>query len=349
MNVAIIGGGASGLYLANLLHNSNISFTIFNNGKIGRKILASGNGRCNIANTNLDKSKYHDNKLVEKLLANKNKVFDLFKKLDIYTKEDDEGRLYPISESSQSILNILTKNINNNNIIDLKVDTITKKNNKYIINNKYAGFDKVIIAIGSISSIDDDNTHNLLNCFNLKFNKFKPSLVGFKLKNKIKPISGVRSKCNVSLYNDNTLIHSEDGEVIFKDDGISGICIMNLSSYYQHLDKLSNPYIKLDLLKGNKFNSLESVLHPKLLKYITDNKIDPNNMILNIIDTYGFKNSQVAVGGVDISSLNDDLSLKSDNNIYFMGEVIDVDGVCGGYNLFFACLSAIKVFEGLTK
>ncbi len=348
MNVAIIGGGASGLYLANLLHDSNISFTIFNNGKIGRKILASGNGRCNIANTNIDKSKYHDNKLVEKLLANKNKVFDLFNKLDIYTKEDDEGRLYPISESSQSILNILTKNINNN-IIDLKVDTITKKNNKYIINNKYGDYDKVIIAIGSISSIDDDNTHNLLNSLDLKFNKFKPSLVGFKLKNKIKPISGVRSKCNVSLYNDNTLIHSEDGEVIFKDDGISGICIMNLSSYYQHLDKLSNPYIKLDLLKGNKFNSLESVLHPKLLKYITDNKINPGNMILNIIDTYGFKNSQVSVGGVDISSLNDDLSLKSDDNIYFMGEVIDVDGVCGGYNLFFACLSAIKVFEGLTK
>ncbi len=348
MNIAIIGGGASGLYLANLLHNSNISFTIFNNGKIGRKILASGNGRCNIANTNLDKSKYHDNKLVEKLLANKNKVFDLFSKLDIYTKEDDEGRLYPISESSQSILNILTKNINNN-IIDLKVDTITKKNNKYIINNKYGNYDKVIIAIGSISSIDDDNTHNLLNSLDLKFNKFKPSLVGFKLKNKIKPISGVRSKCNVGLYNGGKLIHSEDGEVIFKDDGISGICIMNLSSYYQHLDKLSNPYIKLDLLKGNKFNSLESVIHPKLLKYITDNKIDPSNMILNIIDTYGFKNSQVSVGGVDISSLNDDLSLKSDDNIYFMGEVIDVDGLCGGYNLFFACLSAIKVFEGLTK
>lgn len=348
MNVAIIGGGASGLYLANLLHNSNISFTIFNNGKIGRKILASGNGRCNIANTNLDKSKYHDNKLVEKLLVNKNKVFDLFNKLDIYTKEDDEGRLYPISESSQSILNILTKNINNN-IIDLKVDTITKKNNKYIINNKYANFDKVIIAIGSISAIDEADTHKLLNCFNLKFNDFKPSLVGFKIKNKIKVISGVRAKCNVGLYNGGKLIHSEDGEVIFKDDGISGICIMNLSSYYQHLDKPINPYIKLDLLKGNKFNSLESVLNPKLLKYITDNNIDPNNMILNIINTYGFKNSQVSVGGVDISSLNDDLSLKSDNNIYFMGEVIDVDGVCGGYNLFFACLSAIKVYEGLIK
>ena len=348
MNVAIIGGGASGLYLANLLHNSNISFTIFNNGKIGRKILASGNGRCNIANTNLDKSKYHNNKLVEKLLADKDKVFDLFKKLDIYLKKDDEGRLYPISESSQSVLNILTKNIINN-IVDLKVENILEKNGKYVINNKYAGFDKVIIAIGSISAIDEADTHKLLNCFNLKFNDFKPSLVGFKIKNKIKVISGVRAKCIVGLYNGGKLIHSEDGEVIFKDDGISGICIMNLSSYYQHLDKLSNPYIKLDLLKGNKFNSLESVLNPKLLKYITDNNIDPNNMILNIINTNGFKNSQVAVGGVDISSLNDDLSLKSDNNIYFMGEVIDVDGVCGGYNLFFACLSAIKVFEGLTK
>ena len=346
MKIAIIGAGASGLYLANLLYFNNIDFTVFNNGKVGRKILASGNGRCNIANTNLDISKYHDNKLVGKLLSNKEKVFDLFNKLNIYLKEDDEGRLYPLSESSQSILNILTKNINDR-IVDLKVENINKKNNKYIINNKYDGFDKVIIAIGSISSVDDTTTHDFIKNMDLKFNKFKPSLVGFKVKNKIKAVSGVRSKCNVSLYNDNEIIHSEDGEVIFKDDGISGICIMNLSSYYQHLTKVSNPYIKIDLLKGNKYNDLESVLNPKLLKYINDNNIDPNNMVLNIIDTYGFKNSQVSAGGVDISSLNDDLSLKSDNNIYFMGEVIDVDGVCGGYNLFFACLSAITVYEGL--
>ena len=290
--------------------------------------------------------KYHNNKLVEKLLKNKKLVFEEFEKLKIYLKEDSEGRLYPISESSQSVLNILTKNINNN-IVDLLVNKVDKVNGKYIINDIYKGYDKVVIASGSISSVDDTNIYEYLKGLDLKFNKFKPSLVGFKVKNKIKPISGVRSKCNVSLYNGNKLIHSEDGEVIFKDDGISGICVMNLSSYYANLKNIENPYIKIDLLCGKRYDSLESVIHPKLLEYINKNNINPNNFIINIIDTYGFKNSQVSKGGVDLSSLNDNLSLKSDNNIYFMGEIIDVDGVCGGYNLFFAFLSAITVCEDL--
>ena len=345
MKVAIIGAGASGLFLANLLYDSKIDFTIFNNGKIGRKILASGNGRCNIANRNVDETKYHNNPLVKKILKNKDKVFEEFDKLKIYLKEDSEGRLYPISESSQSILNIFTKNVKN--IVDTLVTKITKKNGKYIINDIYKDFDKVVISSGSISSVDDANIYEYLNGLDLKFNEFKPSLVGFKVKEKIKPISGVRAKCNVSLYNGNKLIHSEDGEIIFKDDGISGICVMNLSSYYTHLDKKINPYIKIDLLKGEHYDSYESVIHPKLLEFINKNDINPSNFNLYIKDTYGFKNSQVSKGGIDISSLNDDLSLKSDNNIYFTGEIIDVDGVCGGYNLFFAFLSAITVFEGL--
>ncbi len=345
MKVAIIGAGASGLFLGNLLKLNNIDFTIFNNGKVGRKILASGNGRCNIGNTNLDSSKYHNNPLANKLIKNKDKVFNLFKEMKIYLKEDSEGRLYPISESSQSILNIFTKNINN--IVDLKVEKIDKRNNKYVINDKYDGFDKVVIAAGSISSVEDTNIYNYLNNLDLKFNEFKPSLVGFIVKERVKAISGVRCKCNVSLYNDNKLIHSEDGEVIFKDDGISGICIMNLSSYYQHLNNINKPHIRIDLLKNNKYESLESVINPKLLEYINKNDIDPYNMVLSIKDTYGFKNSQVSKGGVDISSLNDNLSLKSDNNIYFSGEIIDVDGVCGGYNLFFAFLCAYKIYEDL--
>ena len=346
MRVAIIGAGASGLFLANLLNDSNIDFTIFNNGKVGRKILASGNGRCNIGNTNLTYDKYHNNPLAIKLLKNKDKIFDEFKKLKIYLKEDSEGRLYPLSESSLSILNILTKNINNK-IIDVLVDKIDKVNGKYIINNKYDGFDDVVIATGSISSVEDINIYEYLDGFKLKFNDFKPSLVGFKVKEKIKEISGVRSKCNVSLYNDNKLIHSEDGEIIFKDDGISGICVMNLSSYYQHVDNINNAYIKINLLNDKKYDSLESVINPKLLAFINKNNIDPYNMILKIKDTYGFKNSQVSKGGVDINSLNDNLSLISDNNVYFAGEIIDVDGVCGGYNLFFAFLCAYRIYEDL--
>ncbi|MCR5349639.1 MAG: NAD(P)/FAD-dependent oxidoreductase [Acholeplasmatales bacterium] len=344
MKVAIIGGGASGLMLGALISKLNINYDIFNSGKLGRKILASGNGRCNIANTNIDKKYYHDNKLLSKLLVNKDKVFNLFKELNIYTKEDGEGRLYPISESSLSVLNILLKN-NKGNIIDLFVNNIKNKGDKYYVEN-YGPYDKIIICTGSYASFKNSFSYDYLKSLNVKFNDFKPSLVGFKVKENIKAISGVRCKCNVSLYSSDKLIHKESGEIIFKDDGISGICVMNLSSYYQHLDNQKSKIV-IDLLDNKKYNTLESVINPKLLDYINKYNLDPNKIVLNIKSTYDFEFAQVCVGGIDINYINDNLSLKSDSNIYVMGEVIDCDGVCGGYNLFFAWLCSITVYEDL--
>ena len=102
--IAIIGAGACGLMLAALLEKSNIKYDIFNYGKVGRKILASGNGKCNISNINYDASKYHNNKLADTIVSkNHNELFEILKELKIYTKHDNEGRMYPISESSQSI------------------------------------------------------------------------------------------------------------------------------------------------------------------------------------------------------------------------------------------------------
>ena len=345
MNIAIIGAGASGLFLTKVL-NKNISYTIFNKGKVGRKILASGNGRCNISNFNYDDSFYHHNPLANIIVKNnQQKLFDYFKKLNIYTKCDDEGRMYPISESSLSILNILTKNIKN--IIDIEVTNIEKKNNKYYINNEYGPFDKIIISIGSNAQVNDYN-FNLIKSLNIKYNEFKPSLVGFITKEKLKEISGVRSKAKVSLLKDNNIIHTELGEVIFKDDGISGICIMNLSSFYQKTDKL-NMKIKIDLIMDGIYNSYDSVLNPKLLNYINKYNINPSNFILNIKDTYNMEFAQVASGGIDINELNKNLTLKNNNDIYLMGEVIDVDGLCGGYNLMFAFTSAIVVGSDINE
>jgi predicted Rossmann fold flavoprotein len=348
MKVAIIGAGACGLMLANLLNEKKIDYTIFNKGKIGRKILASGNGRCNISNTNLNKNSYNNEFAYKLVNDNINDLFDLFNKLHIYTKSDNEGRLYPLSESSQSVLNILLKNISNDKIIDLEINSINKKNDKYYLNNSYGPFDKIIIAIGSNASyIKPYNSINIINELNIKFNQFKPSLVGFKTSLKLKEISGVRQKGNVSLYKDDKLIHSEDGEFIFKDDGISGICIMNLSSYYQRLDDRSKTYIKLDLSPNNDYKYLDSVLNPKLLNYINKNNINYHNFIIPIKDVYDFEFAQVSNGGIDISEINNNLSLKKDNNIYVGGEIIDVDGLCGGYNLMFAFTSAIIISKNI--
>lgn len=330
--------------LATLLEKLNINYTIFNKGKIGSKILASGNGRCNISNLNFDSKYYHNNRLAKIIQNNQKELFDYFKELKIYTKSDDEGRMYPISESSLSVLNILLKNIKKD-IINEEILKIEKKNNSYYLNNNYGPFDKLILATGSPASFKSFN-YDYLKSLNLKINDFKPSLVGFKTNLNIKKISGVRAKAKTILYNDNKLIHEESGEIIFKDFGISGIVIMNQSSYYNHLNKIKNPYIKIDLLDKD-YDALDSVLNPKLLEYINVCNIDPHNFIIPIINTYEMEFAQVAKGGIDLSNLNDNLSLKNDNSIYAMGEVIDIDGICGGFNLMNAFCDAIEVYKDI--
>jgi len=345
VKIAIIGAGASGLFLANLLEKNNIEYTIFDSGKVGRKILASGNGKCNISNINLDKKYYHNNKIASYLInKHKDKLFNAFKELNIYTKIDNEGRMYPISESSLSILNALTKNINMN-IVNIHVNKITKKNNKYYLNDYNEGFDYITLGIGSPAGFKNKLDYSIFNSLDLKFNDFRPSLSGFKLKENVKPISGVRAKAHVKLLDNNKIIHEEDGEVIFKDDGISGICIMNLSSYYYHTC-MKNIKLVVSVV-DKKYDSYITVLNPKLLDYVNKNNLNPMELIFNIKSTYDFEFSQVANGGIDLSSINDNLSLKSDDHIFVMGEVIDCDGICGGFNLSFAFLSALEVSEVL--
>lgn len=346
MKIAIIGAGACGLMLATLLEKNNIEYTIFNSGKIGNKILASGNGRCNISNSFYDNKYYHKNKLAESVVKlNQAKLFDYLRELKIYTKADNEGRMYPISESSLSVLNVLLGKINTK-IIECEVGFINKNKNQYYIDS-YGPYDKVVVATGSNASYKKSFKKININNYDIKYNEFKPSLVGFKTTLNIKCISGVRTKCRVSLQNDNDIIHTEDGEVIFKDNGISGICIMNLSSYYNHLDTYNKPRILIDLSPDADYDDYSTVLHPKLLKYIIDNNINIHHFEIPIVTTYEMEFAQVACGGINISELNSNLSLKKDNNIYAGGEVVDVDGICGGYNLMFAFCSSLVICEAL--
>lgn len=341
MKIGIIGAGASGLLLATRLEKLNIEYLLFNAGKVGRKILASGNGRCNISHIDYKASDYFNNPLALKILdKTKDDLFSYFEKLHIYTKVDSEGRMYPISESSQSVLNVLLQNIKTH-IVDLEITSITKSKDKYFLNGCYGPFDKIVIATGSIASFKKPYySLDYIKNLGIKFNPFVPSLVGFTTQKKIKAMSGSRAKVKASLYKKNTLIYSEDGEVIFKDNGISGIVIMNLSSYYAHLDSKSDCYIKLDFSYGKDYEDYETVIQPKILNYLKENNINPHSLTIPIFGVYDFEFAQVCKGGIDISEVNDNLSLKKDNNIYALGEILDVDAVCGGYNLLFAFSSA---------
>lgn len=343
MNIAIIGCGASALFFAATCKKYNI--TIFErNKKIASKLLASGNGRCNILNINAKPENYNNPKFMEDVFNNVSSsyLYKTFNKLGLTLKQDDEGRVYPFSESSANVLDILLDNINAKIISDYKVERINKVNNKYQINDYNTLFDYVILASGSSASINPDKSdicYSYYESLNLKHSPLKPSLVGFKAIN-MKRISGVRCKANVRLYNDSKLIYKENGEVNFKDDGISGIVVMNMSSYYNRINKLNNPYLILDLLPGVNPSNYKGALNPILYDYIISNNIDPHNFKIDIISTYDMSKAQVASGGIDLNEINSNFSLKKDNNIYLMGEMLNIDGVCGGYNLTFAFASA---------
>lgn len=350
MKIAIIGGGACGLLLASLLDIKGLSYTVFNQGKVGNKILASGNGRCNIANLHYESSNYHNNPLADKIVSeNQEELFYLFRRLGIYTKADGEGRLYPVSESSQSVLNVLLKHIHTPIISDT-ITKVERKSQGYYLNEVYGPYDRLVFACGSTAGYKNGSRPSvpLLSFLKLKTIPFTPSLVGFKTNLKLHSVAGARCKCMASLYQGNRLIHQEFGEVIFKDNGISGICIMNLSSYYAHLRGTADCRICLDCCHGQSYDDYTTVLQPKLLNYILQNGVDVHAFCIPVTGVYDLEFAQVCRGGIDLSELTDGLRLKKDRNIFAGGEMVDVDGVCGGYNLMFAFCCGMVIFKELS-
>lgn len=357
MKIGIIGGGACGLVLANILEENNIKYELFERNLVGRKILASGNGKANIANRNIKKDSYNND--LGYLVSSKyqEKLFAFFDKLNLFIKSDSEGRIYPYSESSSTVLNCLLKR-KLNIVENVPIHKIDKISGKYYLNDVRGPFDYLVLATGSFASFikkKQEGFFNFLNNLDINLTKIYPSLVGFKVKEDIKRLNGVRLKAKVSLFQGTKLVYEEKGELIFKVDGISGICVMNLSSYYARLNDKSNCSINIDLASdiNNKINSideLEGLLNPKLADYIKMSRISDidyfiHNFNLSIIGVYDYEFAQVLSGGIDISCVDKDLRLVKEPNIFVGGELLDVDGICGGYNLMFAFCSGLLIGE----
>ena len=197
----------------------------------------------------------------------------------------------------------------------------------------------------------------LLTRHGYEFKEFNPALCPIYTKEKTKILDGTRVKANVTVLKERKEAFKESGEVLFKEHGLSGIVIFNMSRIIAK-DIKKEYKIKLDLLpdiskeelqasfkKNNKETLLESYLHPNLVKYL----IDKNENVIDLIKSlsftfdklYGFDNSQISVGGVKLNQLSDELESKKEKGIYFIGELIDVDAPCGGYNLMWAIGSGL--------
>ena len=367
-HIAIIGAGASGLFLSKeLSEHPKLQVTVFEkNRQVGAKLRASGGGKANIFNRDVRPKHYNQPDFIEELLRqySPEQLENQFAKWGLVTITDEEGRVYPASQFSQTVVDVLTEYPNKNVQLETNYDIqhIEYKNRKWTINDYPTPFDILVLASGSPAGMIPKNQrgyNGYLDSLSLKINSLQPSLAGFLLEDYPKSLSGCRTKAIVSLYQNKKLIHKESGEITFKDDGVSGIVIMNLSAYYRRLPSTKNCRLEINLtywdedfdintyLKQNQ--SVTGLLHPKLAALYQQKPFNIHCLTFQITDTYALDTAQVAHGGIALSEIDCNFAAKRYKSLYILGEMLDVDGVCGGYNLFFAFASAAVVGKVITQ
>ena len=357
-HIAIIGAGASGLFLARKLSESkDVEVTLFEkNRQVGAKVRASGGGKANIFNRDIRPEHYNQPEFITRLLPqySPEQLENQFAAWGLVTIADEEGRVYPASQFSQTVVDVLTTYPSDNikMVTECDIQHIIYKGGKWLVDD-CPPFDVLALATGSPAGMIPKNQrgyNSYLQDLSLKINMLQPSLSGFILKDYPKSLSGCRSKAIVSLYQDKKLIHKEFGGITFKDDGVSGIVIMNLSAYYRRLKSTQNCRLEINLTYWDEHfdintylqqnQSVTGLLHPKLAALYQQKPFPIQQFSFPIEDTYTLDTAQVAHGGIDLSEIDGHFAAKRYKNLYILGEMLDVDGVCGGYNLFFAFASA---------
>lgn len=280
-SLAIIGAGASGMAAAiqaarESKHNSDIKITLYEKlPKVGKKILATGNGRCNILNSGSFDGKFNGNKkllnsIFEQYPVSSNAEF--FSSMGILLTEESDGRLYPMSLQASSVLDALRfelKNLNTDIVCDTPVTDIKAVSGKFILNNELEA-DAVIIAGGGRSSPvqgSDGSCYSLLSSLGVKINPVFPALTGITLKKKNKALKGVRAHGEILIVDNGKVIADDCGELQYTDYGISGIPAMNVSRFVsEHFALKKNGKIFMAI------NVLPDFIPEDIFSYIVNRK-----------------------------------------------------------------------------
>lgn len=399
LKIIVIGGGASGIVAGIFAKRKNNEVIVLEkNSKCLKKLLITGNGKCNYFNDDFSISHYcsENNNDLNDIICEKNKkkILEFMSSIGVVGKEKN-GYYYPNSGQAYTVYNSLIKeafirgvDIEN----DVKVLNIVKSNNSFIVKTSNGDYlcDKVIISTGGKSypkTGSEGDGYDFARTLGHSIVPVYPSLVGLVSDNKfVRDLSGVRCEGVVSLYSDDKFVKSEFGEIQFTDYGLSGICVFNLSHYVSSMlhdesivdvrinflssfdiDSFSSFLVFFDkrnesVRERNIIELLEGFLNYKIVNSIVKickidvdcswnglNDVQKKNLFeclfsfkFNIVCTKGFEMAQVCVGGVSIDDINvETFESKIVPGLYFTGEVLDVTGDCGGYNLGFAFLSGM--------
>ena len=387
MVIGIIGAGASGMAAALTAAERGAQVLLFERqARVGRKLAATGNGRCNLTNLNAKAEHYHGEapSFAENALAE----FDVratlgwFSQMGLYTVAEDSGRVYPYSDQANSVVDVLRFALNRPEITLLsgvEVKKIRKTDTGFCVE---AGedlweCDRLIIACGGLAGTKLGGSlsgYKLLKAMGHRITKLRPSLVQIKSNwAGVGALKGVRTNCDVKiLYNDEVFAQST-GELQFTEYGVSGPVIFEISrdvcqqagKWMCRLDFLPNMEEKelfniLCSRKNSELNCeelLTGILHNRLGRVLVQSvgiKLGDRIAQLSDVDIHlvcsavkafdislaepmGMDHAQVTAGGVATDDFSPEtMESRLVPGLYACGEVLDIDGDCGGYNLQWA-------------
>lgn len=392
-DIAVIGAGAAGMAAAisAAKENSELSIAVIDAMPItGKKILATGNGRCNLSNKNAVLHEYRNKDFAAFAIKkyNVDYTLDFFKSLGLYTVTDSEGRIYPLSMAAASVSDALRLELIRLGITVItgeRVSSVTKNGELFVIDGRLRA-KRIIIACGgkaSPSHGSDGSGFEILSSFGHKIAEPTPALVQLTSENKIvRSFKGLRVKGDMSLFAEDKKIGFVKGEILFTEYGLSGIASMDAQRILCEHIKKEKCHICIDLIpcmseeeicnalkvlaehdpKRKSENLLTGLLPKKLGQglikclYIKNDcpvceiKTEDFTRLAGLIKNFrvyissykGFENAQITRGGADVAEFDKETleSLKI-KGLYCAGEVLDVDGACGGFNLQWAWSSGI--------
>ena len=398
--VGIIGAGASGMAAAlAAAKNENVRVVLMERqARVGRKLQATGNGRCNLTNRNADITHYHGEQPEFILPAFENmdaeKTLQWFAQLGLFTVTEPTGKVYPYSDQANSVVDVLRFALERPNIelrTGFEVEKIRKQDDSFEVSSgdETVVCDKLIIACGGLAGTKLGGSmsgYKLLGKFGHKSTKLRPSLVQLRSSwPALTSLKGVRANCHVSIYHEDDLYNQSVGELQFTDYGLSGPVIFEISR--DVCAQAGNWTAKLDFLPDYSSQVLTQELYRRkeadipmeeLLTGIVHNRLGRvltkaagvsggsagglteaeiaavvstlKALEVTLTEPMGMDSAQVTAGGV-LAQEFDPNTMQSHKvpGLYACGEVLDIDGDCGGYNLQWAWSSGFLAGQAAGK
>jgi len=388
MIVGIVGAGASGMAAAlAAAENPNTTVIIMERqSRVGRKLQATGNGRCNLSNIYAKDRGYHGEQPEYAAAAlnafGPEETLRWFDSLGLYTVTEPSGKVYPYSDQANSVVDVLRLNLEKPNIIiklGFEVEKIQKKQNGFtlICGTETVSCDRLIIACGGLAGSKLGGTmsgYKLLGKLGHKCTRLRPSLVQIKTAwSGITALKGVRANCHVRILRDGVLFRESTGELQLTEYGLSGPVIFEISRdvcasggqwtavldflpdwtetqlYRELMRRRETPLPMDELLTGILHNRLGRVLTKaagvtgrKLVQELSDREAEAvcravKALEVELKEPMGMDSAQVTAGGI-LTDQFDAHTMESRlvPGLYACGEVLDIDGDCGGYNLQWA-------------